>query len=93
MTREALSTENNANLTNSVPNQANQGGFLDPTRSQFYPAYPICVVCPATCPQIAKSSSSTNTPFILFLILILLILGTSKEKIIAAIERLWPAKK
>ncbi|GEM_PF-7032085 len=40
-----------------------------------------------------KSSGSSNTPFILFLILILLILGTSKEKIIAILEKFWPSKK
>ncbi|RJQ30610.1 MAG: hypothetical protein C4589_02775 [Peptococcaceae bacterium] len=77
---KASSAESSVNPVCFAPNPANQSG-------------PLYVVCSATCPLANKSSGGSNMPFILFLILILLLLGTSKEKIIAIIEKIWPDKK
>lgn len=95
MASEESVAENGANGAglNSMPCRNNQGLLYDSTSCPFFPVYQIYVVCPATCPRATKNSNSNNMPFILFLILILLILGSHKETIIAIINKLWPSRK
>lgn len=85
------------NLKSSWGNDKLQGEGFTPVFVPIYPASPGAVPYPAGCQGIPGGSScggaSINrfpgiNPFILFLILILLLLGTRKEQILAALRRL-----
>lgn len=82
----------------SNTNESASGDGYTPVFIPVYPAYPGAVPFPATMPGNTSGTCTCGgraattppfiNPFILFLILILLILGTRREQILSALRKL-----
>lgn len=86
------------NLKSSWGNEKLQGEGFMPVFVPVFPAYPGSVPYPAVCPGMSAGNCSCSgagpyrppgiNPFILFLILVLLLLGTRKDQILAALRKM-----